>query len=397
MPVVADTRLLVTDQVITAVQATEIERRARGIMVQLAINAVLCGGIIAATLGLIAYLADPAAVAVTGLALLGAGIFTLLRIPEIYRMFGNAMALIGSGMLIGGGYVELTTNYADIAGLASLLLGIPITVIAARSLIYGGVTARFVAGSIMLMGATLHLAGLSLIVTNHAVTGPLVALSYFYAAGIIVLSGILTNVRMITALAIAPLAQMLDTSTSYFHAAYVFYSPESTLSILQMTMIIAFCLWVVWRSSDRIGRHFHILAIMAFIVANLCALVGSLWGDVVGSHIWGPEAQGYAAFDRNWQAYLAAVDAFKATALTISEDVYSVLWALALIAMTFWAAHKNQRGLFNTALTFLAIHGYTQAFESYYDEPLAYVIGGAVAIPLAWGMWRINQAWLARQ
>ena len=59
--------------------------------------------------------------------------------------------------------------------------------------------------------------------------------------------------------------------------------------------------------------------------------------------------------------------------------------------MIFLAAHKNQRGLFNTGVTFLAIHGYTQAFETFGDEPLAYVIGGFTAIPLAWGMWQLNQ------
>ncbi|MFT7059052.1 MAG: hypothetical protein ACJASV_001559, partial [Pseudorhodobacter sp.] len=34
--------------------------------------------------------------------------------------------------------------------------------------------------------------------------------------------------------------------------------------------------------------------------------------------------------------------------------------------------------------------GYTQAFEIFGDDPLAYVIGGLVAVPLAWGLWRLN-------
>jgi hypothetical protein len=187
---------------------------------------------------------------------------------------------------------------------------------------------------------------------------------------------------------------MLDTSTSYFHAAYVFYSPESTLSILQMAVLIGGCLFFLNKVSTRTAPHLRILTVMGFVVANLCALVGSLWGDVVGSHLWGPYARRYTDYD-NWDSYYAARDAFREASLSISADVYSILWAIALIGIIFSAAHKNMRGLFNTAVTFLAIHAYTQAFESFYDEPLAYVIGGFLAIPLAWGMWRLNQRFLA--
>jgi len=113
---------------------------------------------------------------------------------------------------------------------------------------------------------------------------------------------------------------------------------------------------------------------MAFIVANLCALVGSLWGDVVGQTIWGP---GYRRYDSGvtWQEWQALVDSFRETALIISEQFYAVLWAVILVAMMAWAAYGNRRGLFNTTLTFIGIHAYTQMFESFGDEPLAYVIG----------------------
>ncbi len=53
----------------------------------------------------------------------------------------------------------------------------------------------------------------------------------------------------------------------------------------------------------------------------------------------------------------------------------------------------NRRGLFNAGMTFAGIHGYTQMLESFSDEPLAYVIGGLAAIPLAFGLWRLNNVW----
>ncbi|MEL6570463.1 MAG: hypothetical protein AAFQ64_02320 [Pseudomonadota bacterium] len=391
MPVLADTHSLITDAVISPAQATEIESRARQLMVNAGINIVLCAGVLAATLGLIAYLADPFAVAFTGILMLVAGLFVLHRSPDVYRMFGNAAALIGSGMLIGGSFTELLTSYEQIAGTASFLLGLPIILLAGRSLLVGGLTARFVAGSIFLMGIALHLAGVGLLLDRFDISGLPLALGYVYAAIIIAISGWVTDTRAVTALALVPFAQMLDTSTSYLHAAYVFYSPESTLSILQMTLLVCGCLWLLPKVGERTGRHLRITAVMGFVVANLCALVGSLWGDKIGSHIWGPRAQGVEAFDGDWTAYHAATDAFDATAFTISADIYSALWALALVTIIFAASHKGLRGLFNASVTFLAIHAYTQAFESFYDEPLAYVIGGFVAIPMAWGMWRMNQ------
>ena len=241
----------------------------------------------------------------------------------------------------------------------------------------------------MLMGIALHLGGVGVEMVDHQVTGLPRALLLFYAAALVAVAGWLTDVRLVTALAVVPFAQMLDTGTYYFHAAYVFYSPEPTLSLIQLGGLIALCLWAARRWPPRLGRHALIVMMLAFVVANLCALVGSLWGDVVGQTIWGPGRWSRSEYD-DWEAYQAARDAFEAQALVISEHVFSVLWAVVLIALAVWAAHSGRRGLFNAAMTFGAIHAYTQAFESFADEPLAYVIGGLLAIPLAWGVWRLN-------
>ena len=128
---------------------------------------------------------------------------------------------------------------------------------------------------------------------------------------------------------------------------------------------------------------------MGFVVANLCFLVGSLWGDVVGLSFW--EAATPYPQSGDWTARDAARAAFQARTLVISEHVFAVVWAGLLAAAAVWAARGNRRGLFNAAMTFGAIHAYTQVFESFYDQPVAYVIGGLAAIPLAWGLWRLNE------
>ncbi|MEL7116686.1 MAG: hypothetical protein AAGP08_14075, partial [Pseudomonadota bacterium] len=219
------------------------------------------------------------------------------------------------------------------------------------------------------------------------------AAAFLYTSVALALAGWWIDVRLITALAIVPFAQMLDTGTEYFFAAYVFYSPESTLTILQMAALIALAVLLSRGWADRDARHARVLSVLALVVLNLAALVGSLWGDVVGAHVWGPRAT--LGSDVPWADRRAAMELFEETALVITEGAYSIGWAILLVALILWAARAHHRGLFNTALTFGFIHAYTQLFESFGDEPLAYVIGGLAAIPLAWGMWWLNRRFTA--
>jgi len=395
MHAVADTDQLVADGVITTDQAATIEARAREAMIFLAINALLCFGIIIATAGLVFWLANATAVAVCGSVAIGVGLLILNRGGDMFRMFGNASTLIGAGMLIGGASIELIDKYEGIAGWAMIVGGAIVLGAAGWALAFGGATARFVTGAILLMGVAMHLGGIGFLLDQHRISGLAISIFYLYGSAIVVGAGWLTNVRLVTALAIAPFAQALDTGTFYFHAAYVFYSPEPTLSILQMTLLIGVCAWISVNMDERTARHAQVLAAMAFIVANLCALVGSLWGDIVGETIWGP-GRWYYNSGMTLEAWQAAHETFLQNSLTISEHFFTVIWALALVAVVLWAAHGNKRGLFNTALTFGGIHAYTQMFETFWEEPLAYVIGGLVAIPAAWGMWRLNHWFVER-
>lgn len=361
----------------------------------LGINTILCLGIIAATAGLIFWLADAVAVVVCGMLFLAVGVAILVRGAEHFRMFGTAAVLIGAGMLIGGAAVELIKKHEAIAGWSMTIAGAGIALVAGWLFFSMKPTFRFVVGSILLMGLALHLGGFGYLLYRQEYSGLLTSVYYLYAFVVMATAGVLTNVRLVTALSIVPFAQILDTGTFYFHAMYAFVSPEPTLSIIQMALLIGVCVWLAARVDVRTARHLLILAIMAFVVANLCALVGSLFGDVVGQSVWGPGLYTYQS-KLPYEEFEAAVALFREHALVLPAGLYSVLWAIALAAIVAWAAHRNQRGLFNAALVFGGIHAYTQLFESFADEPLAYVIGGLAAIPLAWGMWRFNQ-WMVQR
>jgi hypothetical protein len=398
MQVIANTTTLVTDGIISADQAKHIETRARDVMIQLAINIILCGGILAATTGFIFWLADATAVAALGAGMLLLGYSILRRDSLLLAMFGQAATLIGAGLLIGGFAVEMFKNQPSIATIATLSVGALVVAIAALTF-HKQTKHHFITGAILVMGAALHLSGAIHLVKEINLSGWFLTLAYLYGTVLIAGVGTYVNVRFITALAIIPFAQMLSTSSNYNHAVYAFYSEESTLSIVQMLALIGLLLWLGSRWDERLRRHSAILAVMAFIIANMCALVGSLWGDIIGEHIWGPQRPSYidhAPHDTLLEARRHFQDlhqSFIASSITISEHVYSIVWAIALALTAGFAAHKSLRGLFNTAITFGVIHAYTQAFESFVEEPLAYAIGGLIAIPIAWGIWRLN-VWL---
>lgn len=386
---VAETENLIADGVISDSQADEIKSRARTTMVTLCVNTFLIAGIIAATLGLVLYLASALSVTICGGLFLAVGLLILRYAAPLYRMFGNASALIGAGMLISGTGIELADKMPDAAGWLMIVIGAIIACLCTWRFRAILPHLRFAYGAVLLMGGALHIFGIYFSFNQAGFSGWPMPLVHFYVFASIVVLGMFLDIRLITALAIVPFAQMLDTGTYYFTAAYVFYSPEPTLSILQMSLLIGACLWVVNRRGGHISRQVGILMIMAFVVANLCFLVGSIWGDVVGETWWGPTR---GDFD-DYSAYFAERDAFRAAAVSISEHVYAAIWAALLAILIVWAALSNRRGLFNTGMTFAGIHGYTQMFESFSNEPLAYVIGGLAAIPLAFGLWRLNNVW----
>lgn len=387
---VVDTNELLAEGWLSEPQAREIARRSRSTMVALAVNTVLVAGIIAATLGLIFWLADALAVAVSGALFLMAGIGVLLKGHAQFRMIGNASAIIGAGLLVGGSGIELLDKYEEIANPVLCVLGGVVAGLALAFWRWAGPATRFAAGSVLLMGVALHLSGVALIVADmeHAVR----SLAFLYGAAVIAGAGVILDVRLVTAFAIVPFAQALETGAGYFHAAYFFYSPEPTLTILQMAALLGVCVWLGARLSDRHARHAGILAIMAAVVGNLAFLVASLWGDTVGVSFFEMPFDP----DMSWEERHAAREAFEASFLHISEHVFTVIWAVLLAGAAFWAAHANRRGLFNAAMTFGAIHAYTQVFETMSDEPLAWALMGLAAVPLAWGMWRLNEYLSAR-
>jgi len=391
MKYLADTDALVREGVLSAAQAGEIARRAREDMMHFAINIVLFAGILAVIGGMAAFLNDATQVTALGAVVTLAGGAALLRAPVAYRLLSNATAVIGAVMLVGGAVawgVEATDGFAIAAA-----LGVPVALGAYALWRRGPGRLAFMAGWLTCLGVAAHLTGV--------LAAPLGGLPPWilchYAAVVLILCGLALDIRLISALSILALAAALSSRGFYQTGAYGLAIYESTLTVVQMALLAGACLWLSSRGQEPIARHATTLGRLAFIWMNMAFWIGSLWGDKVGYHLWGPKWSDFSA-DPSWRAeegvrgaYEAAQAAFLARATVISADAYALVWALVILGVGILAATGARRAVFNTAVTFGAIHLYTQYFERFEAAPGTVVIAGLIAIGLAYGAWRLNE------
>lgn len=367
-------------------QAREIVRRSRAAMVGLAINSVLIAGILLATTGLVFWLSDALAVAVAGSAFLAVGLFFLSKAKPDFRMFGNAASVLGAGMLLGGLAIEMMRAHVELADPVLIVTGAAVGGLSALGVHKGPPNARFAAGTILLMGVALHLYGL-----GNAMAGlpaGLRAPLFLYAAALIAAAGVFLDVRLVTAFAILPLTGMLGVKDGHVEFGFLFSLTEETLTILMMAGVAALSLFVSPGRAPRERRHALTLAMLALITVNLCFLLGSWLGDGVGQlflerPVW-DDALGLEVNREALRTYGRGL-------FFIPEEMFIVTWTVVLVATAFWAGRRSQRGVFNTAIVFGAIHLATQVLEDRWDEPAAWALIGLALIPLAWSMWRVNQ------
>jgi len=215
-----------------------------------------------------------------------------------------------------------------------------------------------------------------------------------YAALGLGVCGVVLDVRLVTALAVIPLTFVLSARLFYEHSYYAVVFPEPTLTIVVLGSLAVLLVILARRGSERLGRHASMLGLMCFLAVNMAFWIGSLWGDVIGLTLWGPQWETVTAGlpdDQTYGAWRTAVDAFEASAIVVPADVFSLLWVLVLAATIVWAARSGQRLMFNMAVTFGGIHFYTQYFERLEVTPGSIAIAGLIAIAVAWALWRFNR------
>jgi hypothetical protein len=160
-------------------------------------------------------------------------------------------------------------------------------------------------------------------------------------------------------LACLALSAAIGARTGYWHASYSLAITKPTLTIIVFSGLA----WALYQASLRIKAEWSRLAIIgartSVFFVNFGFWIGSLWGDRL---MLGAQPQ------------------------LISRNLFSLLWAAALIATAIWAYRINRRWLVNVCAVFGAIHFYTQWFERLGANPGSVLLAGVIALALTLGL-----------
>lgn len=385
----------VADGTISADAGAKLKRLAREAMVDYAINLALFAGIVMVIGGTVAWFGDPWTLTGLGVAIAGVGAIVLVQGGPRLRLVANATAIIGITLAIGA-LADLLFEGRTDRLLPSAALGLPAVALGwlMRRLAPTGLS--ILGGWILLLGAGVHVVG---VLTTESELG-LEWLALHYAGVVAIICGITLDVRFVTAISIVPLAASLSSRTFYGHASYGVAVYEVTLTILQMSLFAILALIASLHFKEHIARHARILGQLVLIWINVAFWIGSLWGDVVGSHLWFPRREavtaGLDSIPLQSEAWRAAVEAFEAQALVIPADIFAAVWAIGILAVGAWGAWTARRAVLNISVTFGAIHFYTQYFERLEATPGTFILAGIIAILAAWALWMFNR-WLAQR
>jgi iron complex transport system permease protein len=222
-----------------------------------------------------------------------------------------------------------------------------------------------VVGALMFCGGVLALG-------DGALGAMLIVTAALAVAAIVARSGLLM------AAAVLALGACLGAKAGYWHATYALAIYEPAMTIVLFSAL-GLATYVV---SKRLPAEYERLALVAartsVFMVNFGFWIGSLWGD-------------------NFRLIRSLVHSDPSILTSgagpdvISPLMFSVGWAIVLLAAAVWGMRANRRWVVNVAAVFGAIHLYTQWFDSLGPGPLAFIVGGLLMLAFAYGLWALNR------
>lgn len=258
---------------------------------------------------------------------------------NIFLAFGIVAVVIGAGVLLP------TLETVLVLGALLFALGFGLAV--------GKVERWAVFAQIMMVAGALALGGsiIALFGENDLVK-PLLAVG-LAAAATAAISGLLAALSVL----------MLAAAVMTGHDLWDFTNGLTVTIILLSAVVLA--LYVL---SLRLPPAYERLAIIAMrtgiLAVNLAFLVASIVGDSM---------------------------------LNLGGVVFTVVWAIALLALGIWAILRNRRWVVNAAGVFAAIHFFTQWFMVLGAQPFSILVGGLLLIGFGLALARFNQVLHSRR
>jgi iron complex transport system permease protein len=228
----------------------------------------------------------------------------------------------------------------------------------------------FVLGLVLLRGVSdqwMVLANICILVGALMSGGGLIAVADGSLASILAVTAIFAvaswfaKSSLLAVLATLMLSASIGARTGYFHASYFLVIQEPIITIVLFSML-SIGLYQLSKTLSADNQRISLASSRTGVfLVNFGFWVGSLWGDRT--------AFGGASID---------------------DEVFAVLWAIALIATATWAWKRNRRWVLNTVATFGGIHFYTQWFENLGASPGTVLLAGLLALAFAVGLKGVN-------
>jgi iron complex transport system permease protein len=283
--------------------------------------------------------------------------------------------LIGFGVIaVAAGAVTLLLTIFEFKPLPVVIFGAAILALGIALTLTRNASTELIAQILTVIGA-LSFAGALMVYDNASLRSALAITLIFGISAVVARSSLLMG------LAVLALGSCLGARTGYSHAMYSLAIQEPTLTIVVFSGL-ALAAYLV---SQRLKADYERLAITAarvsVLLVNFGFWIGSLWGDrlVLGRMLFNPDS-------------LPANSAIWRTAVAIPASVFTIGWALALLAVGIWGARENRRWVVNVAAVFGGIHFYTQWFSILGANALSVLGGGILILVTAMALYRYNKA-----
>ena len=293
---------------------------------------------------------------------------------EAQRLIALASRETGSlaiNILIGFGVVAIAAGVVALVPtpLTAVTLGLALTA-AGFAVLVSRVKQWDVLGQICLVIGALMLCGGVIAFGEGSLAAMLIV------TAVLALIAAAARSSLLTVLAVLAASACLGAKAGYAHAMYSLAIFEPTLTIVLFSALA----FAAYQVSKRLPADYERIALAAartaILLVNFGFWIGSLWGDPL---------------------FLFSRMAGKARAAPRLEDVviphtvFSIAWAVVLIAAALWAMRINRRWLVNVAAIFGAIHFYTQWFETLGATPVSVLLGGLMMLAIALALWAFNR------
>lgn len=204
-------------------------------------------------------------------------------------------------------------------------------------------------------------------------------LAMLAVAVILAVAAVVAHSGLLIVASVLVIGTCLGSSSDYRHAMYTLTVEEPTLTIVVFALIGLATYLVSLRVEAQYERLALIAARTAVLMINFGFWIGSLWGDRLLRLRSIINSDPSILYD------------YTARSEMISPLVFSIGWALALVAAGVWAVKVNRRWIVNIVAVFAAIHFYTQWFEKLGASPVTLLLAGLLLLAFAFGLWTFNR------